>query len=462
MFQRIFSSGDTMDQTNIPIIIKDANILTMNRNFDILSCSSILVDDGKIIDIDSYEVLRSKMAGRDCRVLDAKGKYAMPGMICAHTHFYGAFARGMGLKDEPPSNFKEILQRLWWRLDLALEDEDVYYSSLLLMLDAVRHGTTTLIDHHASPNRIAGSLDVIEKAARTTGIRSCLCYEVTDRNGVEGAMEGINENRRFLERVRNGDTGITRATFGLHASLSLSDETLKICRSNADDLNSGFHVHVAEGISDLRDSRSKYGKSVVQRFRDLGILEPKSMAIHCVHVDEADMVILKETGTKVIHNPESNMNNAVGVSPVLEMQDRGIKVGIGTDGFCQDMFREMKFVYVLHKLHKSDPRVMGGDNVLQMQTHNNSEIASLFWDEPLGVIKKGALADIILLEYNPNTPLNPGNLPWHIEFGIDATNVTHTMINGRFLMEDRVIAGFDMDKLSEMSRELACKVWDRF
>jgi len=448
--------------SEIPLVIKNGRILTMDDTFSILDNTSILVENGIIEDIGSYDEIINDKKIDEMTDIDARGKIIMPGMICSHTHFYGAFSRGMALKDDAPANFVEILERLWWRLDRALMEKDVLYSALFCMADAIRHGTTTLIDHHASPQYIAVSLDTIEKAARIMGTRCCLCYEVTDRNGPEGAREGIEENMRFLHRVQRKETGITRGSFGLHASLTLGDDTLRECVTEAGNIGSGFHVHVAEDRADNRDSNERYGKSVVKRFHDLGILGPKTLATHCVHVSEEDMEILAESGTQVMHNPQSNMNNAVGVARVEAMQEKDINVGMGTDGFSQDMFREMKFVYVLHKLNQEDPRRMGGDNVLRMQTHANRKIASLFWDRPLGVIEKGALADIILLDYHPLTPMTSGNLPWHMQFGMDATNVTHTIIDGKIVMEDGRIIGWNGERMAEVARELVKDVWERF
>lgn len=443
------------------LIIKNAMVCTMNGEMSILKNSSILLEGGTIRKIGTFDELTSILAGKHFGVVDAEGKLAMPGMICAHTHFYGAFARGMALPGRPPSNFGEILEGLWWKLDKALGEEDVYYSALMLMADAIRHGTTTMMDHHASPNFISGSLDVIEKAAERMGVRSCLCYEVTDRNGPDQAREGIEENVRFLKKVRSGRTGLTRGSFGLHASMSVSEETLMDCVEEARRLDSGFHVHVAEGRCDVRDSKKKYNRSIVSRFHESGILGPDTIAVHCVHVDEGDMALLNGTLTNVVHNPQSNMNNAVGVAPVGDMRELGINVGIGTDGFSHDMFREMKFVYVLHKLHGMDPRLMGGDAVLSMQTHANSRIVSRFWKQPLGVIEEGAVADIILVDYHPPTPMDSENLPWHIEFGLDSTGVTHTFVDGKMLMENGHILGWDPVENAEKARYLAKKVWER-
>ncbi len=446
---------------NSKLVIKDGTVCTMDDSFNIIEKCSLLIEDGLIKEIGPYDHIRKIIGPDETKVIEARHKLIMPGMICSHTHFYGAFSRGMALKAAPPGNFVEILDRLWWKLDKALCEKDVFHSTLLCIADAIRHGTTTVIDHHASPNFITGSLDTVERACRALGIRGCLSYEVTDRNGPIGAEAGIEENIRYLRKVKENKTGIMRGSFGLHASLTLSDETLAKCQEESSKLGSGFHVHVAEAKADNEDSLDKYGRSVVERFHDAGILGSGTLASHCVHVSGDDIKLLAESGTQVMHNPQSNMNNAVGVAPVEKMQDAGINLGIGTDGFSHDMWREMKFVYVLHKLKEMDPRRMGGDNVLRMQTHANSKIASVFWEQPLGIIKKGALADIILLDYRPPTPMDPGNLPWHVQFGMDATNVTHTIIDGKIVMEDRIIKGWNPEKMAEISKVLAKEMWDR-
>jgi len=394
-------------------------------------------------------------------ILDAQGKLAMPGLICAHTHFYGAFARGMAIPGEAPQNFPEILEKLWWRLDKALCWQDIRYSALVCLIDAVRHGTTTLIDHHASPSAIDGSLDVVAEAVKEAGVRACLCYEVTDRDGEELAQAGIEENVRFIEKVASEPNNKLAGTFGLHASLTLSDETLERAVAVANGLGVGFHIHVAEDMADVRDSLKKSGLRVVERLNEFGIVGPQTIAAHCVHVDTVEKEILQETGTRVVHNPRSNMNNAVGVADVPGMLKMGIDVGLGNDGFSNNMFTEMHTAYLLHKLNKSDPRVMGADQVMQMEFQNNAQIASLFFSDPLGQLSVGALADIILVDYVPTTPLTEGNFPWHIIFGMDGTGVDTTIVGGRVLMRNKQLLTLDEEEICAKARESAGKLWKR-
>jgi putative selenium metabolism protein SsnA len=268
------------------------------------------VDGALITDVGGAAELKD--AYPEDEIVDAAGQLIMPGNICAHTHFYGAFARGMAIPGNPPRDFPEILSKLWWRLDRALLPEDVKYSTLVCLVDAIKHGTTSLIDHHASPSAIDGSLDQIAEAVTEAGLRASLCYEVSDRNGRDEARAGIAENVRFAKVQSTGHDPLLAASFGLHASLTLSDETLADCVVAAEGLDTGFHIHAAEGISDEEDSLRRSGKRVVERLDDAGILGPKSILVHCVHVDAWEMEILRDTGTWVTHQPRSNMNNAVG------------------------------------------------------------------------------------------------------------------------------------------------------
>lgn len=384
----------------------------------------------------------------------------MPGLINAHMHLYSTLARGMALKGEPPANFVQILERLWWRLDKALAEDDILYSALVALASCVRHGTTTIIDHHASPGSIPGSLDLIAQALEQVGIRGCLCYEVSDRDGPEKAQAGIQENCRFIQRCQREKNPLLAACFGLHASFTLSDKTLERCVELARDLDVGFHLHVAEGAADGRDARQKYGKSTVRRLADLGILGPQSLAIHCVHVDEDDMEILRRTSSSVVHNPQSNCNNGVGVAPVLEMMRRGIRVGLGSDGFTANMFDEIRTANILHKLFHRDPSAGYGE-VYRMSFQNNREIASLFFDRPLGIIQPAAAADLILIDYHPPTPLRKDTFLGHLLFGIAGARVETTIVGGKVLMRDGQLLCLNEEEVAARARELAVKLWER-
>lgn len=440
------------------MLITHARLATLGDPPRIISDGALLVEDGRIAALGPTQELEELFPAVER--WNAAGQTVMPASLCAHTHFYGAFSRGMTVPGQPPEDFPQILERLWWRLDKALTLEDVRYSTLVCLIDAVRHGTTTLVDHHASPNAINGSLETIAEAVDEAGLRASLCYEVTDRDGPDRAQAGIRENVRFAAEAA-ADPQLA-ASFGLHASLTLSDETLATCVAAAGEAELGFHIHAAEGRSDQEDSRHRSGKRVIHRLGDAGILGPQTIAVHCVHIDEGEIERLAETGTWVTHQPRSNMNNAVGVAPVESMVERGVGVGLGNDGFSNQMFAEMKAAYFVHKLNQRDPRAMPGDVVMDLAYANNARLARVFWpDQPLGELAEGAMADLIFINYHPTTPLSADNLPWHILFGIEASMITATVCAGKVLMRDRELLTLDEEAITARSRELAAAVWQR-
>lgn len=442
------------------LLIAHGRVATFGPEPQVIDDGAIYIEDDRIAAIGLTADLTSRYSTAE--QLDARGQLVMPGNICAHTHFYGAFARGMSIPGEPARNFVEILQRLWWRLDRALDEDGVRYSALVALVEAIRHGTTTLIDHHASPNFIDGSLDVITDEVIRSGLRVCECYEVTDRNGPEGALAGVRENVRFAKSLSARGNPLLASSFGLHASFTVGDETLERCTAEANDLGSGFHIHVAEDAADQVDAERRYGARVGHRLESRGVLCERTLSAHCVHVNASEIATLAKTRTKVSHQPRSNMNNAVGTAPVQNMLDAGVCVGLGNDGFSNNMFSEMKAAYLAHKSTAGDPRVMSGDTVTRMAYENNARIASLFWPRPLGQLSPGACADVILLDYYPYTPLTAGNLPWQIMFGADGSHVTTTIVAGRVLMRDRQLMTLDEEAIAAKAREIAPRIWQRF
>lgn len=441
------------------MLIINGTVLTFGTDKRAWPAGAVYYEGDTIVEVGRTADLRQKYP--QAEILDAAGKIVMPGMVCAHTHFYGAFARGMAIPGAPPENFMQILEQLWWKVDCALTLEDSKYSALVALVDAIRHGTTTLIDHHASPTHIDGSLDALAEAATESGLRVGLCYEVTDRNGPEGTLAGIAENVRFLKRLRTHPDPKLGASFGLHAAFTVSDDTLDACVDAAKGLNTGFHIHVAEDKADEADSLKKYGVRVAERLEKKGILGPKTLVAHAIHVDAYEMDAFRATQTKISHQPRSNMNNAVGVAEVEKLLNRGITVGLGNDGFTNNMFTEIHTAYLLHKVSHGDPRVMPGDRLMEMAFNNNAAIAGLFFPKPVAALVPGAFADIILLDYVPYTPLTDGNYPWQLIFGMDGSHVTHTIAGGQMLMEDRRVLTLDEAAIADRAMELAKGVWRR-
>lgn len=437
-------------------LIGNGIVVTLGEKNQVIHDGAVLVERGAIADVGpTAELVRRHGLPVG---LDARGKTVLPGFICAHHHLYSTMARGFAPPGPPAFSFGEILERLWWRLDRALSREDVRASALVPLVDCIRNGTTTILDHHASPACRDGSLDVIAEAVLESGIRASLCYEVSDRN-VPGA--GIEENDRFLRRLAAAPSPFLHGMVGIHASFTVSDETLARCREVAERHGAGCHIHVAEGVEDHEDSLARYGVRTVERLVKRGIGGERSLFIHCINVDERELDLLRESGTTVVHNPESNMNNAVGVSPVLELLGRGVLVGLGTDGMASDMPAQMRCAYLLHRLAKRDPRVAFVE-APTLLLWNNATIANRCFPVRLGALEKGAAADLAILDYQPPTRLGAENFLGHFIFGMVDATVDTTIVAGRVLMQNKRLTTLDEEKIAALTRGLAAEMWKRF
>lgn len=395
-------------------------------------------------------------------VIDAHGRYVLPGFINTHMHLYSAMARGMPCGRM--KNFGQILQKLWWPLDRALTLEDIYVSALLGGIEAIKSGVTTLIDHHASYGAISGSLGAISGALAELKIRASLCFEISDRAGKRARDEAIAESGLWLESVENwkqlDPNFLQRGMVGLHASMTLSDGTLDAARELMEMYDVGAHVHVAEGIEDVKATQRLCGMSPAARLVKKGILRKGSLAIHCVHVDSRDISLIKKSGACVVHNPLSNLNNAVGIAPVLKMRARGITVAIGTDGMSAGISDDVKTAAFLHKISEGDAQA-GGDFARDAVWNAAPRIASRMFGADIGVIRKGAAADIIIIDAAPPTPLTRKNAWWHVLFGVLNAPVRTTIIAGKVRMRDFKVAGVDEEALAREAKKLARKLWNR-
>ncbi|MBU1077295.1 MAG: putative aminohydrolase SsnA [Spirochaetes bacterium] len=437
-------------------ILGNGRLITLGEENRIIRNGSVVIEDNLIKDLGNTEEMKKRYP--DLKFLDVKGKVIMPGLVNVHHHLYSTFA--CGISTEPAGNFVEILEKLWWKLDRALLLDDIYYSSVIPLIKCIKSGTTTIIDHHASPNAIKGSLKRIAKACKKIGVRSVLCYEVTDRNGSAEAGKGIRENTGFIKKYGRNQDEMLGALFGFHASMTLSDKTIKKAVKAMADKNCGFHIHVAEDKADVEDSRSKHKKPVVHRLQDLGVLGEKTIAAHCIHVNEEEMDILAQTGTTAVNNPSSNMNNAVGTADILKLLQKGVQTGLGTDGMTSNMLEEVKTAFLIQHHQKNDPRVAFVEAV-DMLTKTNPKIASRYFKHKVGVIEKDAFADIIVVDYYPFTPMNEDNFYGHFVYGIGSSLIDTTIINGKILYQNKKLKGINEEKLNATAATFAQNVWKR-
>ena len=439
------------------LLIKNGIVVTLGEKNRVLYGHAVLCEGGLIRKV----APQKELEGTPAEVLDASGKVVMPGFINAHMHFYSTMVRGLG-KAEPSRDFQEVLEHLWWRLDKKLTLDDCYYSALLALVDAIKRGTTTLIDHHASPFAARGSLNRIADAVKKTGLRASLCYELSDRDGAKVAQDGIDENVDFIKRCRKERDGQLKALFGLHASFTITDGTMEKAAEAGKALEAGFHVHTAEAKSDQDFNEKNFGMRVVERLHKYGILGPKTIAAHCVHVNEHEMDLLKETSTAVAHNPQSNMNNAVGVADIIKMFEKGILVGLGTDAMTVNMLEEVRAALWVHHLARNNPSV-GFMESLSTLAFNNARIANRYWEPKVGELREGHAADIILMDYYPPTPFNENTFLGHLGFGLSQSFVDTTICAGKVLMEGKKLTiDVDEEEIAAKSLELSTRLWERF
>ncbi|MBR3641846.1 MAG: putative aminohydrolase SsnA, partial [Oscillibacter sp.] len=393
----------------------------------------------------------------DAELLDAHGGVIMPAFINAHTHIYSALARGLSIVGNDPKNFYEVLDGTWWAIDRRLTMEGTRASANALYMDCIKQGVTTIFDHHASYGEIPGTLHTIAESAKRFGVRSCLCYEVSDRDGEEKCLQAIRENADFIAECDKSRDPMLAAMFGGHALFTISDRTFDRM-VEANDGRTGFHIHVSEGMNDVYDSLQNYGRRPVQRLHDHGILGERTLLGHCIHVNPAEMELIAETKTMVVNNPESNMGNAVGICPVLALFRRGILLGMGTDAYTNDMLESLKVALCSQRSQNCLPNVGWGE-VTQMLFTNNARIAEKYFPVTLGVLKAGAAADIIVMDYKPFTPFSDENIDGHILFGMTGRQCQTTIANGRLLMYERELVGVDEEAENAHILEAAKKLW---
>lgn len=437
------------------ILVGNGRVITWNKEQPYFENGAVVIDGQTIADVGKFSEIKKKY--KDVEFIDAEGKVIMPGFINAHNHIYSAFARGLAIPGNNPHDFLEILEGTWWKIDRNLQLQHTYYSALTTYMECIRNGVTSVVDHHASYGAIKGSLEQIAKAATKLGVRTSLCYEISDRDGHDKMKEAVEENFDFLNKIAESPSDMLSGLIGLHASFTLSDETLNYCRKQNKN-RFGYHVHISEGIHDEIVTQRNYHMSVVERLASQGILGENTLAGHGVHISTKDMEILRQTHTTVIHNPESNMANAVGVPDILNMIDKGILVGLGTDGYTQDMLESLKVANILTK-HRSMKPNMGFLQTANMCFDNNPKIASKQFGAKVGRIEKDAKADLIVIDYVPYTPMDENNLFGHVMFGISGSMTDTTIINGKIIMKDRKIISVDEEKIKKESREYASELW---
>ncbi len=438
-------------------LLKTKTLLTFDPLAPVLNDQCLLIEDGIIRQI----APEADFALIECERIDATDKLVMPGLINAHHHFYSSLVTGLG-KAEPARDFQGVLENLWWRLDKQLLSEDNYISALVSALTAIRKGTTTIIDHHASPFAVSGSLSQIAKAVSETGLRASLCYEVSDRDGEAVTADGIAENADWIRQCEASGDRMLRGLFGMHAAFTLSDKSLELISTFVQELGCGTHIHAAEADSDQQFNLKTFGRRVIPRLDSFTLINRNSILAHGIYLDDSELDTIASRGAALVTNPQSNLNNAVGIADVLKMSQKGILVGLGTDAMTVNMLEELRVGLWAQHLKQNNPNAAFME-LASTLVFNNPRIAQKYWGQGLGMLAKGHAADLILVDYDPHTPLDENTWLGHVIFGISQASVDSTMVNGRFLMWNReLLLDLDETEIKAKSRELAEKLWSRF
>ncbi|MDR3611775.1 MAG: putative aminohydrolase SsnA [Ignavibacteriaceae bacterium] len=435
------------------LILKNACLINFHPS-SVQQGVDIVIDNNIITEVGKNLAASHKSA----KVINLNGKLVSPGIVCSHNHFYSMLSRGIMAKIKPSGDFISVLQNLWWRLDLALDDESLYYSGLTGALEAIKSGTTSVIDHNASPSYIKGSLNLLRKSFEQVGLRGILAYEITDRNGEIGMMEGVDESVEFAktvdeDRKANPAEHLVEAAFGGHAPFTLSNNTLKLISEKLKGTNKGIHFHVAEDQYDGSYSHHHFAKDIVKRLDDFNLLNNKSILVHGVYLNDNDINILNERDAFLVHNTRSNMNNSVGYMNKLNQVKNP---ALGTDGIGSNMFDEMKFAFFKNADAKGK---ISMDDVFRM-LDNGNVILSRYFGKKFGRIEKGFAADLVIYDYNAPTPLVNENLQGHLIFGFESHDVETVIINGKIVYENRAFP-FDTEEIYAESKKAAKSLWSK-
>ncbi len=442
-------------------LIQNGTVITFNDENEVIKDGGVLIDGDNIKEVGPAEDLEKNYP--QAEIIDAEEGVILPGLINTHMHFYSTFARGMDLKtDEPPGGFVEILEKLWWRLDKTLATrEDLYYSAVYALLEGIENGTTTVFDHHASYGLIEGSLDVLRQAVEDVGLRASLCFEVSDRHGEKAREKSLQENIRFLEALSQQESDYLAGKMGMHASFTVDETTLKKAAEIMDEFDVPLHLHVAEGKADVEDSQKRGYKNIVERLHKYGLWRPGTLAIHGVHLTAEEYQFLAEQNCYLIHNPQSNMSNAVGTADLLTAKEAGLDIGLGTDGYTTDMWESLQVADLVPSHQTGDPGA-GGGLAEWMLFEVNSQLASEVFGRKMGSLEAGAAADVIIADYDPPTPLEPENISAHLLMGLKGGDVVTTLARGEIIMKDREVQVLNNDRIRQQCREQARDVWKRF
>ena len=404
------------------------------------SKTNLLVEEGtkgSVIFYDNFDEIQ--ISPKD-EVIDCKGKIVTKSFAIGHHHAYSALARGMPAPKKTPTNFTEILKYIWWNLDKALDEETIEASALATAMACAKAGSTFVIDHHASPNNIKGSLEIIANAFEKVGISHLLCYEITDRDGLDKAHQGLDETENYLKT--------NQGLVGLHASFTVGDSTMKKAVDLMQKTKSGIHIHVAEDKYDQEHCILNYGKRVVERLNDFGVLDSsKTILAHCLHIDENERNIIENSPAFVVQNTESNLNNNVGY---FNSKGLGNNIMLGTDGMHSDMLRSTQAAYFVGQ---------SKDEIDFGSTYNRFRMVHNYLSR--NDFRGDSENNLVVLHYDSPTGVNENNFLGHFIFGLNSNHVQHVISDGKLIVKDKIIQTVDEGEILNFTKEQSKRLWKK-
>jgi len=443
----------------VDTLINNSIIVTMSRSKEIIPRGYVAILNGKIVDVGTGDGTLKYSANE---VLNVRRSVVVPGFICSHTHLYGILLTGSPWFShiEPPSDFQQNLQRIWWALDENLTYEDIYVSALLGSIMLARSGTTFFKDLLDAPNAINGSLDLIGKAANEVGLKGFAGFSVTQRRSIEEGYEGLRENERFVKATWSSPNTKVKGIFTVHASFTVTDDILVKTKELADKYGTVYALHVEEGLIDVYHSIERYGWRPIERMERIGFLSPRLIAVHVVQAIDDELMLLKKHDVKIVHNPMSNMINGVGVPPVPKMLSMGLTVGLGNDGYVMDVFDNMRTAYLIHKVALKDPRVTDPAKIVEMATIDSARVLGI--DDRAGSVEVGKDADITIISPEfVHTPLDERTIYGHLVNTFTGQDVWGVLVNGEWVVRDRRMVNVDVEKVMDRAHKVINKLWDR-
>ncbi len=373
-------------------------------------------------------------------IIDCSGKLVTKSFAVGHHHVYSALARGMPAPEKNPQNFYEILKYIWWNIDKSLDKDMIAASALATAIACAKSGNTFVIDHHASPNYIEGSLEIIAEAFERIGLNHLLCYEITDRDGLDKAEQGLAETESYLKNHQG--------LVGLHASFTVGNKSMKKAADLMHKYKSGFHIHVAEDLYDQKHCEDNYGKRVIERLNDYDVLNSsKTILAHCLHLDDNERKILSQSKAFIVQNAESNLNNNVGF---FNSSKLGNNIMLGTDGMHSEMLRSAQAAFFAGQAFDDIDFVSAYERFRKV--HEYIRINDFKGDED---------NNLVVLDYPSPTPLNKDNFLGHFLFGLREEHVLHVISNGKLIVKNRDLQNVNEKEILKFTQEQAKRLWSK-